>query len=429
MNWKIRIGALAFYMLVCACGWLLAFSSGPLPALTGEFGEATCRECHTSFPLNATGGTFTISGVPAHYVPGQTYAITVTISKSGQRRWGFELTSRIAGSAAQAGSLIVTDAANTQLKTQNNIQYIEHTQPGTHLGSSQGSWTFNWKAPDSAVGAVRFSAAGNAANGDSTNVGDFIYTTSVTTDANPPAVTGLFSQVAVGGGYSTVFSLTNTGSDTLTGNLILTRADGTPLDSSLSASTISGTVDQVFASSMPLVLPPGGTGIITATAPSTDTAQTGWARVESSGGQLNGVATFQLRDATTLKTVAGVLSSEEEDTVTIPVNDDGARSRYTGYAIANPGNTQLRVSILLVDLNGTVTRTISQALTLEPGQQTARFLFQDVNDSGFRFQGSAVLNSEGGNKFAVVALVQAQEPNLLFTAIPVIKGKSPNVRN
>ena len=428
-NWQAKLGAFLFYMFVCTCGLLLAFSTGPLPGRTGDFGEPNCTACHTGSALNTSGGTLTISGVPAQYAPGQTYPITVTISKSGQRRWGFELAVRFVSNAAQAGTLVATDAANTQIKTSNNIQYIEHTQPGTQVGAAQGTWTFNWKAPDAAAGAIRFSAAGNAASGDGTNQGDFIYTTSVTSNAIQLNVTGLFSQVAVGGGFSTVFSLTNTGSDTLTGNLILTRADGTTLDANLSSRSASGNPSQSVGSTFSLTIAPGGTRVITAAAPTLNDAVTGWARVESNGGQLNGVATFQLRDSGGLKTVAGVLASDLEDTVTIQVDDDSTVSRLTGYALANPGSDPLQITIFLVDGDGNVTKTLSRAITLDPGKQIARFLFQDVNDPNFKFQGSAVLKSETGGKFAATALVQDQEPNVMFTAIPVIKGKSSSVGN
>ncbi len=429
VNWKMKLGALAFYLLVCMCGLVLAFSSGPVPGVTGDFGEPNCTQCHTSFPLNVPGGTLAISGVPAQYAPGQVYPITVTLSKSGQRRWGFELSVRTVGSAAQAGTLVVTDAARTQIVSLNGIQYIEHTAQGTQLGAPQGSWTFNWQAPAGNIGAIRFSAAGNAANGDGTPLGDFIYTTSATTSPTTNTVTGLFAQVAVGGGFTTVFSLTNTGSDTLSGSLILTSADGTPLAATLTSQDASGSQTQIVDSSFPLNIPAGGTKIISAAAASSAGTVTGWGRVESSGGQLSGVATFQLRDSGGLRTVAGVFSSDVEDSVTIQVDDDGSQSRFTGYAVANPGSSPIQITILFVNGDGVVTRTLPQAIALDPGKQVARFLFQDVNDPNFKFQGSVVLKSETGGTFASVALVQDQDPNVLFTAIPVIKGRAPNVGN
>ena len=146
VNWKWKLGASVFYVLVCACGLLLARSSGPPAGRTGDFGETSCTACHSGNAINAAGGTLTISGVPSNYTPGQTYPITVTISKSGQTRWGFELSARIVSGATQGGTLIASDTANTQIVTQNNIQYIEHTSAGTQVGAGQGVWTFNWKA-------------------------------------------------------------------------------------------------------------------------------------------------------------------------------------------------------------------------------------------------------------------------------------------
>ena len=47
-------------------GLLFASSAGPLPQLTGGFGEKTCVLCHTSHDLNegrTVGGVFHILGV------------------------------------------------------------------------------------------------------------------------------------------------------------------------------------------------------------------------------------------------------------------------------------------------------------------------------------------------------------------------------
>ena len=287
----------------------------------------------------------------------------------------------------------------------------------------------NWKAPDTAAGPIRFSAAGNAANGDGTNQGDYIFTTTATTDSTPLPVTALFAHVAVGGGNSTVFSLANTGSDAVTGSLILTSANGIPLDATLSSLTVSGTEQIIVAASTSLTIPPGGMKIIKATAPNSTQTLTGWARVESTGGQLSGVGTFQLREGGALKTAVGVLSGELEDSVTIPVDDDSTLSRYTGYAVANPGTDPIHITLFLVDGNGIVTRTLSQAINLDPGTQTAGFLYQALSDPNFKFQGSVVLKAEPSIKFVSIALVQFQEPNVLFTAIPVIKGRSSSIGN
>ncbi len=158
-----------------------AYSSGPPPGHTGGFGEPTCQVCHSFGPSD---GSFSILGAPAQYTPGEVYPITVEISQSGQARWGFQLAARFDNDETQAGSLIVTDPDNTQIMEQGGIQYISHTFLGTQWGTLDGpvTWTFDWMAPTDGTGTVRFNAAGNAADGDGTPDGDFIYTDETVSD-------------------------------------------------------------------------------------------------------------------------------------------------------------------------------------------------------------------------------------------------------
>ena len=57
-------------------------------------------------------------------------------------------------------------------------------------GSGSAEFQFTWTAPTTSVGEVTFYAAGNAANSNSLETGDFIYTTSLTVQAAGP-VTGI----------------------------------------------------------------------------------------------------------------------------------------------------------------------------------------------------------------------------------------------
>ncbi len=166
-------------LILPATALLLAFPNGPFPRLTGGFGEDTCLSCHDSQALNAgrtLGGTFQIEGVPENYVPGQDYDLKVVISHPGQSRWGFELSARVAEDGQQAGILEPVDALS-QVKRARNIEYIEHTESGTQNGSTGSvEFRFRWTAPNPALGPVLFNASGNAADGDGSTAGDFIYT-------------------------------------------------------------------------------------------------------------------------------------------------------------------------------------------------------------------------------------------------------------
>lgn len=160
-----------------------SYSSGPLDALTGAPGESTCTACHGSA---AGDGSLSILGAPSTYIPGQGYTITVRLEDEGQQRWGFELTA-IDPEGAGAGSFIITAPTLTQLSDQPAParDYVKHTSNGTFNGTAHGpvNWSFTWQAPLNNIGQVRFYAAGNAANGNFSSTGDFIYTASRTADA------------------------------------------------------------------------------------------------------------------------------------------------------------------------------------------------------------------------------------------------------
>jgi len=243
-------------------------------------------------------------------------------------------------------------------------------------------------------------------------------------DAAATGTTGnMFAQVAVGGGFTTAFTIVNTGSDTASGTLILTGNDGMPLSAVFAS---PGEPDGAGASKDILVAP-GATQLITANAMNPASVTAGWAHIESSGGTLAGVATFQLVNGGTLATIAGVLSSGATNAATIPVNDDrtlGVRSYITGYAVANPGTEDINIRITVLKPDGSVRQTIDPPLLnpLKPGWHVARFLWEDMNDPNLQLKGSMVLMEQSGKTFSVVALVLNQG---LYTAIPVIPAKAP----
>ena len=238
----------------------------------------------------------------------------------------------------------------------------------------------------------------------------------------------LFSHVAIGGGYTTIFTFLNTGSVPVNANLILTDKNGSPLDASLAGPSISPDLSEtggrVFASSLTFTVPSGGTRYLTATGSSSGDPKTGWARIENSGGLLGGVATFSLApEGAATQTVAGVLSSNAISAATIPVDDDVPQNRFTGFAVANLGNSSITIKVMAVNTNGSPAATLSD-IVLKPGAQTATFIFQDPKASQ-KFKGSVVLIGQGGATFSVVALVLNQG---MFTAIPVIPSKAPNIK-
>ncbi len=158
-------------------------SENGIAGRTGSPGETTCNSCHSGNPLNDAGGSITLNAptlVGFEYNVGQTYEISVTVARTGVNLFGFAFEA-LTSTGANAGTLIVTDAATTAIKsvmvTGNSRSSVVHKLNGGATANSH-TFTFNWTAPATNVGNVTFYFAGNAANGNGTPGGDFIYKSS-----------------------------------------------------------------------------------------------------------------------------------------------------------------------------------------------------------------------------------------------------------
>jgi hypothetical protein len=163
----------------------LAFKEGPYPNVTGGFGEQSCHLCHLDNPINAPGGSVTLEGVPERYAPGQTYEVTVTISRDGLRRGGFEIAARFASGrqrGRQAGAWKPLDD-RVQLipgAVDKVLTFVQHNLAGSRVRSTGANrWTIAWTAPTPSTAPVQFNVAANASNNDDSPLGDYIYLKSV----------------------------------------------------------------------------------------------------------------------------------------------------------------------------------------------------------------------------------------------------------
>ena len=164
-----------------------AFKEGPYPNVTGGFGEQTCHLCHLDNPINAPGGAVTLEGIPPSFTPGETYPITVTISRQGLRRGGFEIAARFGGGkqkGRQAGSWRLLDARAQLIPgaVDKALTFVQHNQIGSRASTpGANSWTIEWTAPPADAWPVQFNVAANASNNDDSPLGDYIYTKVVRT--------------------------------------------------------------------------------------------------------------------------------------------------------------------------------------------------------------------------------------------------------
>ena len=173
----------------------LAFKEGPYPNVTGGFGDQSCHLCHLDNPINAPGGSLTIQGVPQQFVPGDKYEITVTVSRDGLRRGGFEIAARFASGTQkgrQAGTWrllddraqlipgavhrVLTPGSPPPVPQRGGVVFVQHNLAGSRAATSgRNSWTIEWTAPAPATSPVQFNVAANASNNDDSPLGDYIY--------------------------------------------------------------------------------------------------------------------------------------------------------------------------------------------------------------------------------------------------------------
>lgn len=157
-----------------------AYAEGAPPGFSGGFTEQSCHACHFDAEPNSGAGRVTIAGAPATFAAGARYTLTVTLTRTEMKRAGFQLVARFKDTGGQAGTLAPGpgDGERVGIASNSGIQYAGQTAAGSSLGTAGAArWTVEWTAPDHG-GPVIFHVAANAADGNESAEGDFVYTTS-----------------------------------------------------------------------------------------------------------------------------------------------------------------------------------------------------------------------------------------------------------
>ena len=168
----------------------LASSSGQTQALAGSpiSGGNTCTNCHGG-TVNSGPGTIEINGLPAEYVPGNTYALTLSMAGESSNRLGFQ-TVALDATETQAGSF-GSLSSGVGTFTSGGATFLEHTSP-----SSSGSWSFDWTAPAAGTGTVTLYTAINATNANFSTNGDNVYNERFTLNESSASSIGSLEQEA-----------------------------------------------------------------------------------------------------------------------------------------------------------------------------------------------------------------------------------------
>ncbi len=213
--------------ILLTAGLVYADANGPDPGLSGVPGEVgTCANCHSAgaSTINTMGGKLSLNtGTASTYTPGEIQHWIITLADPTAKRWGFQATARLASSTSTTAGGLSSADSNTQVicsnasfrtaqrtttgscSSSNPLMYAEQTLTGTRNGTT-GSVTFaiDWQAPATNVGSVTVYLAGNAANGNNNDdVGDHIYTATVTLTPASAAAAPVITQVVNGASFGT----------------------------------------------------------------------------------------------------------------------------------------------------------------------------------------------------------------------------------
>ena len=168
-----------FATTVCFLSISIANSGGP----SGNYANNApsynnCTSCHSG-AINTGNGAVEILGLPTDgYVPGESYSLTISVSGTHSRGYGFQMASQTGNDNAGTFSL-GSSSENVELNG-NRIQHSTRT--------ISGEWIVEWLAPSSDVGDVTFSISGMATGGNSGNGGDDVYTGAVELPAFIPVI-------------------------------------------------------------------------------------------------------------------------------------------------------------------------------------------------------------------------------------------------
>ena len=124
--------------------------------------------------MNEPGGELRVDGLPEAYAPGETYTLDVRVAHEAMERGGFQMAARFAEGADEGGQAGHFAAeADVVVESAEGVEYVR--QRAADPAPDSARWLVRWTAPDTAEGPVAFHAAANAANGDESPFGDYVY--------------------------------------------------------------------------------------------------------------------------------------------------------------------------------------------------------------------------------------------------------------
>ncbi len=406
---------------VTPAGMITTSAGNGTPGTSGDNGPATSAQLliPESLAIDATGDLYiaVYNGIRKVTQAG----LITTVAGTGTDGFSGDGGPAVSAQLREAKRIAIDAAGNLYIGDSGNNR-IRKVTPAGFISSVAGDGTSAYSGDDGPA----VSAQLNEPYGIAVDAAGNLYVASQGDDrvrrieaVNVASI--FFPQVVVGGGYSTLFTIINTGVAAVSGNLTLTDQQGNSLSVSGTLTDALGTTQSASGSSFAVAVPTGGTVFLLASGLTTSSpTASGWAQLQSIGGSLTASATYEYVVGGRVQHVVGVLQSQPLQTATIPVDNDNSQSKQMVYAVANPSRETIWIRLTLVAQDGAV---INDTVTVPvgSGQQIARYLWQDLAVT--KFQGSLLLRGQNGRTFFAIGLLEKQG---MYTVIPLIPGKPPS---
>lgn len=153
-------------------------------------GNLDCNECHAdggSSSFSQVRDGMITSDIPGTgYIPGNTYNITATVVQAGHTKFGFQNSPQ-----SPSGTFLGTLITGTETQLVGSGKYVTHKN-SSNTGTGSRTWTYQWTAPATGLGPVTFYGAFNVCDNDGSDVGDSVYTSTLSVYENGFGVSQLF---------------------------------------------------------------------------------------------------------------------------------------------------------------------------------------------------------------------------------------------
>jgi hypothetical protein len=230
----------------------------------------------------------------------------------------------------------------------------------------------------------------------------------------PLANVGAMAHIAAGGGWSTLFTLINTGTATSSAHLSFLDDNGSALLLPVSLPMSPGTGIQSSAA-FDQSLAPGAFVLVECSAPTADEPQTGWAQLQSDGS-VTGFAVFQYTAGNVRQEAAVPLSALNTGISLLAFDNTNGYSN--GVALANNSGDAVDVPVIVHDAD--TGNTVEDGTINLPAWGHTSFMLTDRFQTTRDASGTIEFVTPGSS---VSVLGLRVNSNNAFTSIPSIAKK------